>query len=659
MRYAFLFLFFTINVYSQQDNDAPIHLKATPANFARAMKMVDPNYQQIDSMITLSMQYCYTNKDTCLLLAEKSIEFSQNHEEKVLYAKALINLGDAYTLYGDPTESERLFKQGKAIFQQEGRKSKAAHVDVKLGALDIKNGNNETAINYFLRAIEVWKAEKDSQFVFQPYMNIAWVYYKWKQLDKAQAYLSKAIDWAEMIGEDRGLVYGYGNQAEIYHEMATNYQKLADTVSSNSSVYQDSARLFIDKSLNSANQSLTIAKKINDKGMTLNAMGIIVDLELTKRNFREALKLGKAAVLLSEELEAIPYIISNKIFLSKAYRNLGQEQSAISYAQAALKMAKVHKVVDLQTAANNELYLTYKQLGQPTRALEQLEALNELEEREHDLDTKKAITEAETKFQVVEKERHILQQENDILQLASKNEKVEKQRNYIIGGGMFLAFLAFLGIRFNKMKKDRNDKRAFAEALIFAQEEERKRIARDLHDGIGQSLLLLKKQMSTTQETTLDNQRMITATLEEVRSISRDLHPFQLEKFGITSTVYDMIGRVERSTNLFISKEIVEIDQLLDAKAEIHLFRTIQEAFNNIVKHAKASAAKITVQKTSNEIKVNIQDNGKGFDHELTIRNTKSLGLKTMHERISAIGGHFKIKKGKPNGMLIDIVVPY
>ena len=97
---------------------------------------------------------------------------------------------------------------------------------------------------------------------------------------------------------------------------------------------------------------------------------------------------------------------------------------------------------------------------------------------------------------------------------------------------------------------------------------------------------------------------------------------------------------------------------MLPAKAEIHLFRTIQEAFNNIVKHAQATAAKIKVQNSLTEVRVTIQDNGKGFDKELSQLKSKSLGLRTMAERIAAIGGTFQILKSESGGVVVDIAIP-
>ena len=209
-----------------------------------------------------------------------------------------------------------------------------------------------------------------------------------------------------------------------------------------------------------------------------------------------------------------------------------------------------------------------------------------------------------------------------------------------------------------KIRREKNDRKAFAEALIFAQEEERKRIARDLHDGVGQSLLLIKKQMSSTHEVTVENQQMISDTLEEVRTISRDLHPFQLEKFGLTNSINDVIEKVERSTDLFISREIINIDESVLKKNQIHIYRAIQEALSNIVKHAEATAAKVSIVEKGNELIMKIMDNGKGYDHELAIVKLKSLGLRTMHERISSIGGRLKIEKNIPSGTILTFTIP-
>ena len=223
----------------------------------------------------------------------------------------------------------------------------------------------------------------------------------------------------------------------------------------------------------------------------------------------------------------------------------------------------------------------------------------------------------------------------------------------------FLLFSLFVKMRLAKAKEDLRNKELFTQALINAQEGERKRIARDLHDGVGQSLLLIKKQMERATATTEENQKLVAETLAEVRSISQDLHPFQLDKFGLSSAIEETLNKVQQTNEIFVSKEIDIIDKdILSESQEINLYRTIQEAISNVIKHAEASAIKVTVQNQMDQISVKIQDNGKGFDHDLSLLKMNSLGLKTMNERIQNIGGTFKITVGVNGGTDISINIP-
>ena len=436
------------------------------------------------------------------------------------------------------------------------------------------------------------------------------------------------------------------------------YQQQATANPAKREIFKDSVQFFSQKALNSYENALLLARKNKDKRSILRAIGNMIDLKTTMGQYQEAIALSKEAESIATDIGAITSIVAVKVNQAETYRYLGQLSTSAKFGEQAVQLSEENALDKHNASANEQLYLTYKQLKQFDKALHNHEALRAYQQKNGAALRNKAIAEVEAKFQNAQQEKHILTQENSILELEKKNAKFARQRNYLIGCGFFIGILSFLSFKLNQIRKERNDKRAFAEALIFAQEGERKRIAQDLHDGIGQSLLLIKKQLESSHQNTLQNQQMITETLEEVRSISRDLHPFQLEKFGLTASINDIIQKIGKSTELFITKEMDEIDHRLSDKAEINLYRTIQEALSNIVKHAKASAAKVSIQARQDKIMVTIQDNGIGFDHELAIIHSKSLGLRTMHERISAIGGKFKVEKGAPKGTIIEIKIP-
>lgn len=352
--------------------------------------------------------------------------------------------------------------------------------------------------------------------------------------------------------------------------------------------------------------------------------------------------------------------------IGHTYYNKGKYTDAIIACQKSLALGEEIGVIDLQKDACSCLYKVNKVLGKGIKALQYHEQMSVLEDSLNVNETIKKLQQMEFNKQVLldsiatERKKLLVQiaHGNEIRELETNNAKIKAQRNSLIGGSLLFAILGFIGYNYFKIQKDRNDKKAFAEALIFAQENERKRIARDLHDGVGQSLLLIKKQLETTHENTFENNKLINTTLEEVRSISRNLHPFQLEKFGLTTAILDVIDNIEKSTGLFITKEIDDIDGMFSQKNEIHYFRVVQEALNNIIKHANANAAKITIKKSGNDIVTKVMDNGKGFDHELIVATSKSLGLRTMNERISTLGGRFKIEPNDTSGTIVVFIIP-
>ncbi len=658
MRLILVFLLAGLSLHAQDDQSEPIQLKATPENFERAMSFVNPTARQVDTIIQLSIEYSFLNEDTCIILGLQSVEVSKNLEDLSSHAKALLELGDTYRIFGDLGEGEKLIEKGKKIYEDLEDKGQIAYANMKLGAVMKNRGDDQAAINYYLSALETWEIQKDSQKIIMPYINIGAAFQSLRRLRKAEQYYLKALEFANHLKDNRGKMYVLNNQAIVYTDFANRFLSKADSFPDTDKVFRDSADLYSDKAIDFYQQSLALANEMNDKSSIIRSLGNLANAYFSKSNYSEALSLSKQAETLSADLGDNNSTLSIKTMLTKSYFYTDQMDQAIAYGENAVKIARDKGMERHQAEANNLLYQIYKKLGSFEKALSNYESFKAYNEKLIDDKRNKAIAEVEEKYQSVQKEKQILEQNNEILELEKTNAKISRQRNLYTGSAGLLVVFGFLGFQINRIRRERNDKKAFAEALINAQEEDRKRIARDLHDGVGQSLLLIKKQLETSNETGLANQKIITDTLEEVRSISRDLHPFQLEKFGLTATLTDAIQKVDASTDLFITKELENIDGLLSEKAEINIFRTIQEALNNIIKHSEASAAKVTLNTQGEEVLIKIQDNGKGFDHELAVVKSKSLGLRTMYERISNIGGKLKIERGTPKGTIIDIKIP-
>ena len=193
-------------------------------------------------------------------------------------------------------------------------------------------------------------------------------------------------------------------------------------------------------------------------------------------------------------------------------------------------------------------------------------------------------------------------------------------------GFYFLVGLCFFAIGtwyFLEQRKKYKLKEKFASQIINSQNEERSRVAKELHDSIGQRLLVLKNTVSLKKTTDKAELKMINDTIDEVRNISHNLHPFQFEKLGLKASLENLLDEFQKSSEVFYSHDIDAIAGILSKEKEFFVFRMLQECIVNVEKHAKATACNLTVIKKEN--------------------NKSGIGLKNLHERASYLGAFFSI----------------
>lgn len=171
----------------------------------------------------------------------------------------------------------------------------------------------------------------------------------------------------------------------------------------------------------------------------------------------------------------------------------------------------------------------------------------------------------------------------------------------------------------------------YSRSLLRVQEGERQRISRELHDSVGQQLILLKNQAKAQQNEEMS--RTASETLEEVRTITRDLHPVVLKQLGLTAALEELVHKLDQHSEIFFSTELANVDGVLDESEELNLYRIVQEALNNIVKHSQALSTRMTLERVKSKLVLIIQDNGQGFYVDEQAKASTSLGLKTLQER--------------------------
>lgn len=232
-----------------------------------------------------------------------------------------------------------------------------------------------------------------------------------------------------------------------------------------------------------------------------------------------------------------------------------------------------------------------------------------------------------------------------------------------------LIALMFYRWRTGMLKKAKATQEAFSLQLIESQEEERKRIAVELHDSLGQSLVLIKNWAALGLKAT-NNQNSHKTNLSEisdaasdaineVREIAYNLGPYQLDRLGLKTSIEEMIQKVTTSSPISFEVEIDKIDGYFDKQTEINIFRILQEAINNIIKHSEATTAKLLIKMESAQMSLTISDNGKGFVYE-TVNTTdkRGFGLFGMSERVNLLKGEYLIKSETGTGTTIVINLP-
>ena len=210
-------------------------------------------------------------------------------------------------------------------------------------------------------------------------------------------------------------------------------------------------------------------------------------------------------------------------------------------------------------------------------------------------------------------------------------------------------------------------RQAFTQKLIATQESERKRIAHELHDSLGQHLVLIRTLalLSTPAAnaprgdhlTKIADQAAV--AIQEVESISYDLRPYQLDRLGLTRTLSSLVETFQSGSAVHVTHSIENIDGFLAKDQEIHVYRIVQEALGNILKHAEATEVKVTVARTKSVLRLTVTDNGRGFVPSASGSNRGGLGLIGIEERAQALGGHAAIESADRAGTKIIVTVTH
>ncbi len=266
-----------------------------------------------------------------------------------------------------------------------------------------------------------------------------------------------------------------------------------------------------------------------------------------------------------------------------------------------------------------------------------------------------------------EREQMLYKIRNDCeLRLKLSKETLEKAENLVSHVGVAMDFLNGDLSSLSTQIEDINTKHLLAVKVLESQEQDRKKIAREIHDGIAQNMsnIIIKAEVcnrlicvdAEKTKFELNNLKNLTReTLQDIRRIIYDLRPMTLDDLGIVPTLERHIKKTSDETNLHIEFKVKGSVTKLQNIVDIALFRITQESLNNIIKHANATNVQVTLVFSTNYVELFIKDDGKGFnleDRKKYFNTNEGYGISGMRERINLLGGDFIIKSKIDNGTM-------
>lgn len=491
----------------------------------------------------------------------------------------------------------------------------------------------------YRKAYNYFESLKDYEYMFYAQQGITTMWsmngFHEKAMEERQNNIEKII----ALGLKHHLPTEYYNQALDFQKMG-NQQK-----------YEE----FLFKALGSLEES-----RAKDEDLS-NELFIYTELVDYYCNKGELNKAKDYINLINEQYEASKddLISASQYFGANAnyYFALGYVDRALGFAVKKLKNAETLKFEENILSSHKLLSKIYRTKGSYENSLKHEERYSQIKDSIYNAGVANSLAYYQTLYETEKKEKELVAQNSNIQLLEKDNQTFKK---LLLFGGFALLLIFGMILLFRNQQHFKNKKilqERFSQELLVSQEEERMRISKDLHDGLGQRLLLLKNKLihSADKET----KQMVDETIEEVRTISRDLHPFQLQEMGITKALEHTITQIDENTSLFISSEIDNIDNLFDDDAEVNIYRIVQESMSNVLKHANAEASRISVKKVANSVIISIRDNGVGFEFAEKFQNVKSLGLKTLLERTKFLNGNMKVESKLNNGTTLQFQFPF
>jgi signal transduction histidine kinase len=616
-----------------QEKDVSILLKQYNSNILN---------ERVEAAILLSRYYMNKNEDSAIFYQQRTKKMLVENVSYTLKGDFMRLSADLARLQGNIPLSLQHLDSAEKLYNKElnpDEKRIGNLYNTRANAYE-QNSDWEKALSNYFEALKLYEKIGFAKGIYGSYSNISWINYKKQSYPNAFLYAHKAL-YLQLLNKDSiGISKTYNNLG-IYHAEKQNY---------------DSAIYYFEK-------SIAIREKVNLKGELLYSYANIGGLYTLIKKYPIALQYYQKSLKISEEFDRPDNIANCYGNIGKTYEDMGQYVLAEEWYNKYKKISIQHGFRDLLSNSYLGLANIFQKTGKWKEAYKYLDLHVQLNDSLLNKENITAMTEMQTKYETEKKEQEnkILAQNNHIkdLEIQKKKAIIRWQAVIFILATLLLSVIAYLFYQRQKVQLQQKSEQEKYKVMILAEEQERMRIAQELHDGIGQILSTSKLILSSVQETIPEPDvleypmQLVDNACQEVRNISHNLAPVAFMKGGLVPAIEELVQQINLSNKVFVRLNHIDIHKT-EQNDEIILFRIVQEVINNMLKHAQATQIDINIYTQKDELVLSIKDNGKGFDTK-QIEQSKGLGWKSIFSRASLLNGKVFVQSDSNKGTTVQL----
>lgn len=637
--YTVLSVVVSTGTYAQSFPDSVTKkLKAAVSDSARVIVLLDAGDAVIGTAPTVSFNFY-----------QQALVLSKKMNNTRCIAMSMGSVGISYIEMNKFDSAILIFQQSIPFYRQLKDTVKEASVLGNIGNVYLHKKDNATAIDYYIQSARLWETAANQQWLPTLYSNICALLNDQQEYTRALEFGNKAVVLARKTGNKESEMSGLINLSESYGRIGN-----------------------VEKQYELLQQVLPLAKTDGDNLQIGSVYSSLGDYHRKKEQYQTALTNYLDGLAYTQKLGNNYHLIPCCLRLARTYLKLQQYDKALQYIKKSEQLADEVG----ERAERHEIYQVRgeieQQLGNYKMAADYFAKTLTITDSIFTTETSEKVAEVEAKYQNEKKQQEIIRLEND-KKIQALTIRQRTTINYILFGSVAaLVLTGFLGYRNfrhrQQLKQQRiteleKEKQLFAtQSLLKGQEEERNRLAKDLHDGLGGLLSGVKLQLGAMKGNLIlseEHGRMfnnalgkLDESIDEMRRVAHNMMPEALMKLGLQQALQDYCDGFAESQLFKIKSEFHGLEKRMDSATEVVVYRIVQELLNNALKYSGATNMLAQVIRNESNLSITVEDNGKGFDKEAVLSGS---GLKNVRSRVDYLKGQMDIKSAPGQGTSVHI----